>query len=115
MRTTRTLLLSVAALLGLMLVPSFASADYSQGFETDTSGWNNFGPGTIHREASGYTNGGGYADGIASASGGFHARLRNSQSGAALRRSARAQPARVRSPAGARQRRPIRPSLPADS
>ncbi len=81
MRTTRTLLLSVAALLGLMLVPSFASADYSQGFETDTSGWNNFGPGTIHREASGYTNGGGYADGIASASGGFHARLRNSQSG----------------------------------
>ncbi len=79
MRIARTLVVSAAALLGLMLVPGVASADYFQGFETDTSGWNNFGPGTIHREASGYANGGGYADGIPSAAGGFHARLRHTQ------------------------------------
>ncbi len=80
-RLARTVVVCVTALLGLMVVPGIASADYSQGFETDTSGWVNNGPGTIHREASGYTNGGGYADGIPSAAGGFHARLRNSQAG----------------------------------
>jgi hypothetical protein len=49
---------------------------YFNGFEQNTSGWFNFSGGTISREASFYTNGiGGYANGIDSASGNFHARL----------------------------------------
>ena len=47
-----------------------------QGFETDTSTW--FYDGNVQeivREPSGYTNNGGYASGIASATGGYHARL----------------------------------------
>lgn len=50
--------------------------DYFNGFETDLSGWFNQSTGTITREMSGYSNAGGYADGIASASGDWHARLR---------------------------------------
>jgi hypothetical protein len=47
----------------------------SNGFETNTAGWfTDFG-GTITREATGSSYGGGYADPVASASGGFHARL----------------------------------------
>jgi hypothetical protein len=48
---------------------------YFNGFEKNTNGWFGFGGSTITREPSGYTNGGGYADGIDSASGGYHARL----------------------------------------
>lgn len=55
--------------------------EWFQGFETDTSGWSDFGAGTVHREMSGYTNVGGYADGVASAAGDWHARLRTTQSG----------------------------------
>lgn len=48
-----------------------------QGFETDTSLWFNIGSAQqIFQEPSGYTNDGGYADGIASATGNYHARLR---------------------------------------
>jgi uncharacterized repeat protein (TIGR01451 family) len=65
-------------LLGLTATGAQAATSYSNGFETDTSGWNNNG-GTIVREATGYDNGG-YADDIASASGGFHARLKLSTS-----------------------------------
>jgi hypothetical protein len=53
---------------------------FSQGFETNTSGWldsTNTGTGTITRQPSAYTNGA-YASGIASASGGFHARASGS-------------------------------------
>jgi len=58
-----------------------ASADappgpYFNGFETNTAGWSPNSGGTIARQPSGYNTGpGGYADGIASADGSFHARL----------------------------------------
>jgi hypothetical protein len=68
-----------AATLLVLVVPSAAVADappgpYFNGFETNTAGWFNFNGGTIHREPSGYV-GSGYAPGISSASGGYHARL----------------------------------------
>jgi len=74
-------LIAAAALL-VLLVPSSAVADappgpYFNGFETDTSNWfdvSNGGDGFITRRQSGYTNGG-YASGIASAMGQWHARL----------------------------------------
>jgi hypothetical protein len=50
---------------------------YFNGFEKNTAGWfdtSNGGNGTITRRLSGYSNGG-YADGIASAAGNWHARL----------------------------------------
>lgn len=69
------------------LAPASAAAAgpfFFQGFESNTSGWcddpsapcDGIGTGTINRVPSGYTNGGGYADGVASATGGYHARLR---------------------------------------
>jgi hypothetical protein len=49
---------------------------YFNGFETDTAGWFPQSGGTIARQPSGYNTGpGGYASGIASADGDFHARL----------------------------------------
>lgn len=70
----------VAALVSALLMASYAVADsppgpYFNGFEQNTFGWFNFSGGTIKREPSGYSNGGGYADGIASAEGSYHARL----------------------------------------
>ena len=66
---------------GLVLVSTASSAwadappgPYFNGFETNTAGWFNNSGGTIHREPSGYT-GSGYASGIPSASGNWHARL----------------------------------------
>jgi hypothetical protein len=61
-----------------------ASPFFFQGFEKDTSGWcddpsfpcEGIKEGTINRVPSGYTNGGGYANGIASSQGSYHARLR---------------------------------------
>jgi len=50
---------------------------YSNGFETDTSGWfdsSSGGSGTITRQPSGYASGG-YASGVPSASAGWHARV----------------------------------------
>src|SRR5712691_8517785 len=75
-------LIAAAALL-VLLVPSSAVADappgpYFNGFETGTSSWfdtSNGGDGFITRQQSLYTNGGGYASGISSASGAWHARL----------------------------------------
>jgi hypothetical protein len=73
MRISRALVVSVVAVLGLMLVPAVASADYFQGFETDTSGWT----GTLVREESGLTTPTPrYANGISSAAGGYHARIK---------------------------------------
>ena len=54
---------------------------FFNGFEQNTDGWfdaSNGGDGTITRRPSGYSNGGGYADGIASAAGRWHARLTGS-------------------------------------
>lgn len=48
---------------------------FFNGFETNTSGWVDMAPGSIVRQPSGYTNSGGYADNIASATGSYHARL----------------------------------------
>jgi hypothetical protein len=53
-------------------------APYFNGFEQNTAGWFDIttgGHGTITRRPSGYSNGGGYADAIASATGNWHARL----------------------------------------
>jgi len=53
-------------------------APFFNGFEKNTAGWFDItsgGDGTITRQPSGYSNGGGYADKIASASGNWHARL----------------------------------------
>ena len=71
---------TAAALGSALVVASLALADappgpYFNGFEQNTSGWFNFQGGTITRRPSGYTNGGDYADGIASADGSYHARL----------------------------------------
>ena len=78
----RFALVAVMALVAVLMVSQAAIVSqvgddptFIQGFETDTSGWlEDFG-GTVTRQPSGYTNGGGYADGVASAAGGFHARL----------------------------------------
>ena len=66
----------------LSAVPmAVASADappgpYFNGFETDTAGWFPSSGGTIARQPSGYSTGPmGYATGVASADGDFHARL----------------------------------------
>jgi hypothetical protein len=68
-----------AALAGFAAAQAFASgapAPFFNGFETDTSGWfAGSGFGSITRVPSGYTNAGGYASGVASAAGAFHARL----------------------------------------
>jgi hypothetical protein len=66
-----------------VVVASQAAADappgpYFNGFETNTSNWfdgMNGGFGAIARQPSNYANSGGYASGILSATGGWHARL----------------------------------------
>jgi hypothetical protein len=70
------IVLSASVLLLSLMAMGTAHAStptYSNGFETDTAGWFNSG-GTITKQPSGYDNDV-YAEGIASASGGFHARL----------------------------------------
>lgn len=54
------------------------SRTWVQDFEHSTKGWFNLPPGTIHRVPSGYVSPFGYASGIASAHGNWHARLRTS-------------------------------------
>jgi hypothetical protein len=75
-RRSATLLIACALLVGL---PTVASADappgpYFNGFEENTAGWFNLGGATVNRQSSGYV-GSGYASGIISADGGWHARL----------------------------------------
>src|SRR5437762_1160245 len=72
--------LSLLALLvfALRIQANAPPGSFFNGFEKNTNGWfdsTNGGAGTITRRPSGYSNGGGYADGIASASGKWHARL----------------------------------------
>src|SRR6266699_6003898 len=80
-----TAIILAVGLLALVAVSASADAPpgpYFNGFETNTSSWldmTNTGDGSITREPSFYTNGGGYANGIASAAGGFHARLSGDQ------------------------------------
>ena len=65
-----------AVALGLLLVSPASAAlpTYFNGFEVDTAGWFD-NDGTIARQPSAYVNPGGYASGIDSATGGFHATL----------------------------------------
>lgn len=78
-------LFAMALVITLMGLPAQASAPpgpYFNGFEHNTNGWfdsTNGWFGMITREPSGYSNGGGYADGINSASGNWHARLMGQQ------------------------------------
>src|SRR5690349_2122614 len=68
----------LGALMGLSAQASAPPAPYFNGFEKNTSGWfdlSNGHYGHITRRPSGYTNGGGYANGINSAAGHWHARL----------------------------------------
>jgi hypothetical protein len=67
------------ALMGLSVLASAPPGPFFNGFEKNTNGWfdlsnGGFG-GHIARQPSGYTNGGGYANGINSAAGHWHARL----------------------------------------
>jgi hypothetical protein len=72
----RAFAIRTLAIVGLLLLPVAAHAQaFSQGFETDTSGWYNQGNGSIARVASGFSTSGGYADGINSSQGSYHARL----------------------------------------
>jgi len=79
---TRRAARTVTALGSVLVVAAFAVADpppgpYFNGFEQNTDGWFNLSGATIRREPSGYMNGmSGYANGIASADGSYHARLR---------------------------------------
>ena len=82
MKRLITILPAIGLLMALAAAPAQAAAPpgpYFNGFEKNTNGWfdgTTTGDGTITREPSGYTNGvGGYANGIASASGRYHARL----------------------------------------
>jgi hypothetical protein len=73
-------LIPLIAIALLLISPAAASADappgpYFNGFETNTAGWSGVSGSTITRRPSFYSNGGGYADGINSATGGYHARL----------------------------------------
>jgi hypothetical protein len=68
---------AAAALLILFVASAAADAPpgpYFNGFETNTAGWFNFSGATITRVPSGYVSSG-YATGISSASGSYHARL----------------------------------------
>jgi len=80
MKTMIRLLPVIAILvaLGSPVLAAAPPAPYFNGFEKNTDGWfdsSNSGDGTITRRPSGYTNGGQYASGIASAAGKWHARL----------------------------------------
>jgi hypothetical protein len=70
----------VSIFLGLAWVLADAPpGPYFNGFEQNTAGWFNNSGGTITRQPSFYLNGG-YANGIASADGDYHARLRKDPS-----------------------------------
>ena len=72
----RAAIVFAIALLAVVWVGADAPpGPYFNGFETNTAGWFPLSGGTISRQPSGYTNGGGYADGISSATGSWHARL----------------------------------------
>jgi hypothetical protein len=69
----------------VLSVPALASADappgpYFNGFETNTAGWFNFSGAQVQREPSLYVSGNGYASGVPSQAGSWHARLRQDPS-----------------------------------
>ena len=71
-----TVVLAFDALFVTTAIAASPPGPYFNGFETDTAGWFNLSGATITRRPSGYTTGvGGYASGISSADGSYHARL----------------------------------------
>jgi hypothetical protein len=73
----RSIILGIAAATVLAALPLLADAPpgpYFNGFETSLSSWFDSG-GTIARQPSGYVSASGYASGISSATGSYHARL----------------------------------------
>jgi hypothetical protein len=74
-------ILPVIGLLMALAAPAQAAAPndpFFNGFEKNTNGWLDgatIGNGALTRQLSGYSNGGQYADGIASAAGDWHARV----------------------------------------
>jgi hypothetical protein len=75
MRKSAAIFAGILLLLTVCASGILAATFFFQGFETDTTGWFNFSNGSIIGVPSGYTNGGGYANGVSSSSGSFHARL----------------------------------------
>jgi hypothetical protein len=79
MRIQKLKITAAIAMLVVFVMPAWADAPpgpYFNGFEENTAGWFNLSGSTITRRPSGYTTGiGGYANGIASADGDYHARL----------------------------------------
>ena len=76
----KSLRLVATAITAFFVLPALAAADappgpYFNGFETNTAGWFANSGGTIKREPSGYVSGNGYATGVPSAAGDWHARL----------------------------------------
>jgi hypothetical protein len=76
MRKSAAIFAGILLLLTVCASGILAATFFFQGFETDTTGWFNFSNGSIIGVPSGYTNGGGYANGVSSSSGSFHSRLR---------------------------------------
>ena len=71
------LALGLVLALAVSIAPSVARAQsFFQRFDSDTSGWINFGNGSVVRVASGASAADGYGDGINSSPGDFHAWLR---------------------------------------
>jgi hypothetical protein len=73
------------AIAAVLSIPALAAADappgpYFNGFETNTAGWFNLSGAQVNREASGYMSDNGYASGVPSQAGGWHARLRQDPS-----------------------------------
>ena len=81
MKRLITILPAIGLLIALAAAPAQAAAppgSYFNGFEKNTNGWfdgTTIGNGTLTRQRSGYSNGGLYASGIASAAGHWHARV----------------------------------------
>jgi hypothetical protein len=75
LRRRATTVLAIALFAVVWVAADAPPGPYFNGFETNTAGWFPLSGGTITRQPSGYANGGGYADGISSAAGSFHARL----------------------------------------
>jgi len=72
----RAAIVFAIALLAVVWVGADAPpGPYFNGFETNTAGWFPLSGGTISRQPSGYMSSGGYANGISSATGSYHARL----------------------------------------
>ena len=81
----KSLRLVALAITAFFVLPALAAADappgpYFNGFEENTAGWSNLSGAQVNREPSGYLSDNGYATGVPSAAGDWHARLREDPS-----------------------------------